>query len=62
MQTVAYLLPKRRHSTWNPALEPLDIVSETGVEIPLLGYVTAGQPVDIPECYRRRHSAPKRSV
>jgi repressor LexA len=49
MQTVAYLLPKRRHSTWNPALEPLDIVSETGVEIPLLGYVTAGQPVDIPE-------------
>jgi repressor LexA len=22
---------------------------ETGVEIPLLGYVTAGQPVDIPE-------------
>ncbi len=49
MQTVAYLLPKRRHTTWNPALEPLDLAAESGVEIPLLGYVTAGQPVDIPE-------------
>ena len=49
MQTVAYLLPKCRHTTWNPALEPLDLAAESGVEIPLLGYVTAGQPVDIPE-------------
>ncbi len=49
MQTVAYLLPKRQHTTWNPALEPLDLAAESGVEIPLLGYVTAGQPVDIPE-------------
>jgi repressor LexA len=49
MPTVAYLLPKRHHTTWNPALEPLDMAPETGVEIPLLGYVTAGQPVDIPE-------------
>ena len=49
MQTVAYLLPKRRHPTWNPALEPLDLAAESGVEIPLLGYVTAGRPVDIPE-------------
>jgi len=49
MQNVAYLLPKRRHTAWNPALEPLDLAAESGVEIPLLGYVTAGQPVDIPE-------------
>ena len=49
MQTVTYLLPKRRHTTWNPALEPLDLAAESGVEIPLLGYVTAGQPVDIPQ-------------
>jgi len=49
MQKVAYLLPKRRHTTWNPVLEPLDLAAESGVEIPLLGYVTAGQPVDIPE-------------
>ena len=49
MQTVAYLLPKRRHTTWNPALEPLRVEAEPGVAIPLLGYVTAGQPVEIPE-------------
>jgi repressor LexA len=49
MQAVTYLLPKRRHATWNPALEPLDLAAESGVEIPLLGYVTAGQPVDIPQ-------------
>ena len=49
MQTVAYLMPKRRHTTWNPTLEPLDLAAGSGVEIPLLGYVTAGQPVDIPE-------------
>jgi len=49
MQTISYLLPKHRRTTWNPALEPLDLAAESGVEIPLLGYVTAGQPVDIPQ-------------
>ena len=49
MQPVAYLLPKRWRPTWNPALEPLEVAAEAGVAIPLLGYVTAGQPVDIPE-------------
>jgi len=49
MQNVAYLLPKHRHPTWNPVLEPLELVPEFGVPIPLLGYVTAGHPVDIPE-------------
>ena len=48
-RTVAYILPKRRHASWNPALEPLDLGREEGVEIPLLGYVAAGQPVDLPE-------------
>ena len=46
---IAYILPKRRHATWTPALEPLDLGCEEGVEIPLLGYVAAGQPVDLPE-------------
>jgi repressor LexA len=49
MQTVAYLLPKRRRPIWNPVLAPVDIAAECGVAVPLLGYVTAGQPVDIPE-------------
>ncbi|AUB82175.1 transcriptional repressor LexA [Candidatus Thiodictyon syntrophicum] len=46
---VAYILPKPRHATWNPALEPLVLACEPGVEIPLLGYVAAGQPVDVPQ-------------
>jgi repressor LexA len=49
MATLAYLLPKHPHPTWHPALEPLDLSIDAGVEIPLLGYVTAGQPIDIPE-------------
>ncbi len=47
--SLAYILPKPRHATWNPALEPLRLSGEPGVEIPLLGYVAAGQPVDLPE-------------
>ena len=49
MHNVAYLIPKRQHITWNPALEPLDVEAESGSPIPLLGYVTAGQPIEIPE-------------
>jgi repressor LexA len=49
MQTVTYLCAKRSHPTWNPALEPLDLELDTGVELPLLGYVTAGQPIETPE-------------
>ena len=49
MQNIAYIVPKHQHTTWHPALEPLDLESEQGVEVPLLGYVTAGQPVDITE-------------
>jgi repressor LexA len=49
MQNIAYIVPKHQHTTWHPALEPLDLEPEQGVEVPLLGYVTAGQPVDIPE-------------
>ena len=49
MHTVAYLCPKRHHPTWSPALEPLDLHVDAGLELPLLGYVTAGQPVETPE-------------
>jgi repressor LexA len=46
---VTYILPKHRYATWNPALEPLNLAYEPGFDIPLLGYVSAGQPVDLPE-------------
>jgi repressor LexA len=49
MDNVAYLVPRPRRARWDALLEPLALDVEAGVEIPLLGYVTAGQPVDIPE-------------
>ncbi|OGT88105.1 MAG: repressor LexA [Gammaproteobacteria bacterium RIFOXYA12_FULL_61_12] len=49
MKNLFYLLPKNRRPYWHPDLEPLGVAAEEGVEIPLLGYVTAGHPVDIPE-------------
>ena len=45
----SYLIPKHRHTIWTPALEPLDLSEETGIDIPLLGYVAAGRPVETPE-------------
>ncbi|NEV64747.1 transcriptional repressor LexA [Thiorhodococcus minor] len=46
---VAYLLHKVPRPLWNPGLTPIEIADEPGVEIPLLGYVTAGYPVDLVE-------------
>ncbi len=49
MSNLSLLLPKRHHDTWFPGLEPLFLETGDGVEVPLLGYVSAGQPVDISE-------------
>ncbi len=49
MTTVAYLCAPSRHTTWDPSLEPLDLTIEAGIELPLLGYVTAGRPIETPE-------------
>ena len=49
MSSLLYLIPKRTHLAWDPRLEPLDLEQEPGVEIPLLGYVSAGRPVETPE-------------
>lgn len=49
MVEASYLIPKQRHAVWTPALEPLALEDEPGVEIPLLGYVAAGRPVESPE-------------
>lgn len=49
MHNLAYLIPKQPHLSWNPSMEPLDLLPEDGIELPLLGYVTAGQPIEIPE-------------
>jgi repressor LexA len=49
MSQVIYMMPKRTHLSWDPRLEPLDLETEPGVEVPLLGYVSAGRPVETPE-------------
>ncbi|NBC47877.1 MAG: repressor LexA [Gammaproteobacteria bacterium] len=49
MNSPAYLLPKRTRPTWIPALEPLDWAEEPGIALPLLGYVSAGRPIETPE-------------
>lgn len=44
-----YLIPKRTRPIWSPDLEPIALEVANTVELPLLGYVTAGRPVETPE-------------
>lgn len=53
MTHVNYLIPKNRRSVWTPELEPLTARAEGMTEIPLLGWVSAGQPVDVVEDSQR---------
>ena len=47
MSNVNYLIPKNNRPIWCPDLEALDILADGMVQIPLLGWVAAGQPVDL---------------
>lgn len=49
MADLAYVIPRRTRLTWTPELEPLDLEDDPGIELPLLGYVSAGRPVETPE-------------
>jgi repressor LexA len=49
MSNVNYLIPKNNRPVWTPELEALDIFSQDMSDIPLLGWVAAGQPVDLSE-------------
>ncbi len=49
MSNVSFLIPKSDRPVWTPELEALDIVPEAMAEVPLLGYISAGQPVDLNE-------------
>ena len=42
-------LTKNNRAVWSPDLENLDISAEQLQELPLLGYVTAGEPVHLSE-------------
>ena len=43
---ISYLLPKNKRSVWIPELEVMDSNSEPMVEIPMLGFITAGNPIE----------------
>jgi repressor LexA len=47
MSSVSYLIPKIKRPIWHPELEVLGDLTPDLTEIPLLGWVTAGKPVDI---------------
>ena len=53
MSNVNYLISnnisKNNREVWTPELENLDILAEELFELPLLGYVTAGEPVLLSE-------------
>lgn len=44
MTTPIYLINRRTHLTWTPLAAPSQ--TEAGVELPLLGAISAGQPID----------------
>lgn len=55
MNNISLLLPKNRRPVWTPGLEPIDEFSDselsTLVDIPLLGRITAGKPIEcIEDC------------
>ncbi len=57
MSSVNLLIPKNKYQTFQkqsrpvyiPALEPVEITEVHMVEVPLLGWVSAGQPIDMLE-------------
>jgi len=46
MSNVSMLLGKQRHSVWVEELQEFDSAPEALTEIPLLGYITAGLPIE----------------
>jgi len=43
---VSYLLAKNKHFVWTPELEPVEADLDPMVDIPLMGFITAGQPIE----------------
>ncbi len=47
MADISYLLARQRRPVWSPELEDVALEAAAMAEIPLLGYVSAGLPVDL---------------
>jgi len=46
MSNVSLLIPKHQHSVFTPELNELEAQADELIEIPLLGMITAGHPID----------------
>lgn len=49
MSKVSMLIPKNTRPVWSAELEEVALTAVDMVEIPLLGYITAGRPVELNE-------------
>ena len=47
MSNINYMIPKKKRPVWNPALEPVECQPVALVSLPLLGWVAAGEPLDL---------------
>jgi len=47
MSNVNYMIPKTKRPVWHVGLQAIEGLEEALVEVPLLGWVAAGLPVDI---------------
>ena len=61
MSNVSLLIPKRQHPTWARNLEQADAAAIALVDIPLLGNITAGNPIERVE-HRETVQAPAHMV
>ena len=46
MNNVSLLIPKHQHPAWSPELDEIESEATQLIEIPLLGSITAGQPIE----------------
>lgn len=50
MSQLAYLIPHRRTApSWSADFEPVDLAEEAGVELPVMGTIAAGHPIEVIE-------------
>lgn len=53
MDNVSLLIPKKNRPVFTPNLDPLMVMASDMVNVPLLGVVQAGQPIDL--CEQQEH-------
>jgi len=49
MSDVSLLIVKKKRPIWSPSLESFEPLADTLTEIPLLGFVQAGEPIELCE-------------